>query len=173
MFILLICIVTLDCASAQIIDLQKNSLADRFPKKNSAVIIRPFDIYENAKNNLYGISFDISTAFTNTFSIKTIQQYAYGNRIFHESIILGVQSNLFENALQGLLIGLYPGAVFDIGDSDYTVHPKLIAEISFNAILANSIGFGLYVDDDLLDIDTICIGLGIGICFENSKYKVY
>jgi hypothetical protein len=152
-----------------------NNISSNKPKLNSAYFIRPIDIYQNANQKLFGMSFEGETAFNNVFSLKAIEDICGNTDVFHVKLLIGPQYNLFENALEGLLVGIYPGFTIEPFNETDEVKWKLmlVGEVTYNLVLTEHLGIGVYLADNLLNIADATVGIKIGIMFENSTYKVY
>jgi hypothetical protein len=132
-------------------------------------------MYQNANQQLFGLSFEGQTAFNNVFSLKVIEDICGNTDMFHVKLLIGPQYNVFENAIEGLLFGVYPGIVIDpINETDQVKWKiVLVGEVAFNILTFNHFGVGVYANTNILDIYDVSVGIKIGILFENPTYKVY
>jgi len=139
--------------------------------KNSAFSIDGNKTFKYISEDLYGLSYEVQTAFTYLISGKSLNSYYLFNNGFYSSLCIGPQINLFNNAIEGLLIGTYPGFSVEFNDSEGTWKAIWLCEASFNTIIENIL-LGISVSKDLFQINETEITFKVGYCFSNSKYKL-
>jgi hypothetical protein len=137
--------------------------------KNAVLFIRPFDMYSNYKNDLYGICIESQSAFSSLWGLRTNTDYLANENTFKVNLTIGPQINLTNNVLEGLLIGIYPGVEFSTSYSQY-FQPKVLAEITYNYNIANNWGVGVYLNADILQMQKLSVGMKIGRYLSNSYY---
>jgi hypothetical protein len=140
--------------------------------KNSALFIRPIDIFNQYKSGYYGLSFEGETAFSHFISAKSISLIAFGYDGFMSSLNIGIQINPFGKALEGLMVSICPGIMVDSLKNNITYHPSVLCEGIANIIISGKLIFGLYYSVDMMNKDNMVLGIKIGYCYENKKYKV-
>ena len=104
---------------------------------NSAIFIRPFDMANELKDNLYGLCIEAQSAFSSLWGLRTNEDYLFNQDIFIVNLTLGPQINLTNSILEGLMIGIYPGVQFTTSNS-YYFQPKILAECTYNYKLNDS-----------------------------------
>ena len=146
---------------------------ERNALQNSAFLIDGFKTSKSILEGKYGLCFESQTAFSRKISAKAIEEHYYNVHGFSSSICLGPQINLFNNALEGILVGMYPGFVLNFTDSIGTWRLKWICDVSYNVIAYKNVMIGCSIRKDLLRNEELEVMVKIGFAMESKKYKVY
>ena len=139
--------------------------------KNAALFIRPFEMYDNYKNSLYGICLESQSAFNSFWGLRVNTDYLVNSNTFDVDLTIGPQISIMNNGLEGLLIGLYPGTKFVSNDESFNFQTKIYAECTYNYKLNGDWGLGVYVGSDLVKLNNIEFGIKIGRYMSNSYYR--
>ena len=167
----LMCLSFITCAYS--IDLSdKQSIDNGKLVLNSAFLIDGLKTSTSIAEGNYGLCFESQTAFSRIISGKAIEELLFSANGFLSTICIGPQINLQNNALEGLLIGTYPGFILRFNENIGIWRPRWICDASYNTIIYRNIMIGVSIRKDILLNKEVEIGLKIGIAMENSNYKV-
>jgi hypothetical protein len=159
---------------------------------NSAIFIRPIEMYKDAQEGTYGINIEAETAYNKDFSMKSIISMIAINSVQMNGITLrkfyiGPQYNMKSECLNGLVFGIYPGTIITTETKSSETNTfwgvmksigqalsfSLISELSYNAILNNGISIGGYLGLEYSKDISFNLGIKLGYSYVNKIYKVF